>query len=441
MQLKFFKKVIYFSAIITLSYSNSVQAQLSGVFERIFNTILVDELTLSPGLHAQHFIPAAEIANLNLTPALNSLIASNVSSFPLSSTVAGVTFDFSTGMPVKITESLGPIFAETAQTLGKGKINVGFNYTYLNLSQFRGLDTEEMRFTFTHQDVTPPFGNNLGDSPNESDTIDLFLNLDANANIFAIFATLGVTNNLDIGVAVPLVNVSLTGNARAVINSFTFAKDSSANHNFGPDGSNPELQTNVPYDESATGLGDIAIRLKYSFVRGTGLDLAALVDIRLPTGDEDDFLGTGKANIRWSGIVSKKIGDFTPHLNIGYERRSADLDSDEFEFTAGFDQKVYPGITFAFDIFGEIDLNDDEAIRLFPGTTTIIDRVSTGQSVRKVDLSNIPERDNDNAFNASFGFRVAPSERVIFLGNILVPLNEGGLRSSVASTIGLAISL
>ena len=440
MKIRLRKKFFLCCFVGTLFFVSPVSAQLNEVFGTIFNEILKQRLQLSgsPGQHGTHFIEAADKADSELTPALNSLIANNVSSFPLSSTTAGVTFDFSTGKPVSITESLGPIFAETAQTLGKGKINVGLNFTSLNLSKFRGLDTEEIRFTFNHQDVTND--GTLGESPNESDTIDLLLDMDINSSILALFATVGVTNNLDIGLAIPLINVGLSGIARARVNSFTFPALDSANHHFGQDPFNPQFGTTSPYDESLSGLGDIAIRLKYSFLRARNLDLAALLDIRVPTGDKDDFLGTGKTTVRLSGIMSKKIGNLTPHLNIGFDRRTADLDSDEFEFTAGFDHKIAPGVTFAFDILGEFDLNDDETIVLFPGTKTITDRVPNGTSVRQVDLSNIPERDNDNSISASFGFRYAPSERVILLGNILVPLNDGGLRSTVAGTYGITVS-
>ncbi|TDI79684.1 MAG: hypothetical protein E2O79_10095 [Caldithrix sp.] len=443
MKTKHIRKFILCSTLAFLVLANTAHAQLNKVFENVFTDILGEQLqnSGSPGEHGMHFLEAADLANSSLSPALNSLIASNVSSFPLSSTSAGVTFDFSTGQPVSITESMGPIFAETGKTLGKGKFNIGVNYNFLSFTKFRGIDTEDIRFTFTHQDVTND--GTLGESRNESDTIDLNLNMDVNANIFAIFATFGLTNNFDIGIAIPFINISLSGIAQATVNSFTYARSDTAFHNFGLDVRNPELQTISPYDESVSGLGDVAIKLKYSFVRGADMDMAVLVDVRLPTGEDADFLGTGKTNIRFAGIISKKIGDFTPHLNAGYDKRSAELDSDEFEFAVGFDQKIVSGLTFAFDVLGEIDVNSDDAIVLFPGTTTIVDQPESGQgqAVREIDLSNIPERDNDNVFNVSFGFRYAPSASVILLGNILVPLNNGGLRSTVVPTIGLTFSL
>lgn len=418
-------------------------AQLNKTFENIFNRVLRDDLRLSPGQHGTHFFQAADEANAALAPALNSLVASNVSSFPLSSTVAGVTFDFSSGQPVSITESLGPIFAEKAQTLGKGKLNIGFNFTNLNLARLRGLKTEDIRFTFAHQDLTGEGG--LGENPTENDVIDLFLNLDANANIFALYGTWGVTNNFDVSVAVPFVNLSLKGTASAVINSFTFARLGRAFHSFNADQLNPDLIDQVPYDESVSGLGDVALRLKYGILAGGDVDLAALADIRLPTGEESDFLGTGKTNARFSWIMSRKVGNFVPHVNLGYDYRGADLDSDEFEFVLGFDNKIAKGVTFAADLLAEIDIQGDEAIDLAPGSRPIHDMfvTTTGDtaiSARQVDLSNIADRNNDNTIDLALGFRIAPSENILFLANILVPLNDGGLRSTFAPTLGFAIS-
>jgi len=436
------KKLIWMIGFGVVMMARPGLAQLNQVFNRIFTEILDTRFTLSrsPGQHGEHFRDASIIANQKLVPALNSLIASNVSSFPLSSTAAGITFDVSSGMPVSIMESLGPIFAENARTLGEGKVNIGFNATYLSLDKFRGLPTRDIQFTFTHVDF--PQTGVLGDNPNESDLVDFDLDLNANASIFALLATIGVTKNLDVGLAIPFVRISLRGNTTATVESFTFARNDSASHHFGDDTRNPVLFTSTNYDESATGLGDIGLRLKYRFFRAAEVEMAALLDLRLPTGDEKDFLGTGKTNARFTWIMSKKIGDFSPHLNLGYERRAGSLDSDEFEFTAGFDQKIASGVSFAAEFLGEFDVNRGEAIKLFPGTTEIIDmpRSSQSRNVRQVDLSNVPDRNYDHTLNGSFGFRIAPSERLLLLGNILVPLNDGGLRSNVVPTLGVSVN-
>jgi hypothetical protein len=435
------KKIMRLFLLVALMATPTAHAQLNQVFQNIFNRILITDFqTSGTGVHQDHYKPRAFEANQNLTPALNSLIARNVSSFPLPATAAGVAFDFTTGQVLNIAESLGPIFAETAQTLGAGKLNLGVNYTYLSLNKLRGLSTRDIRFTFIHQDVGPP---GLGDSENESDIVDVFLDLDVNASLFAVFGTYGVSKNLDIGVAIPFVNLSLSGNALAVINSFTFANLGEANHRFNNDRLRPDLDDLVPYDASASGLGDVGLRAKYSFRRGAKLDMAALLDVRLPTGKKEDFLGTGQTNLKVNWVMSKKTGDFSPHLNLGYERRGADRDSDQLELAAGFAQKILKGVNFAFELFGEFDLNDKEVPSFFPQETETIfeqNKMTQARYERRIDLSNIDERSNDNILNASIGFRAAPSDRFLVLGNILVPLNDGGLRSSVAPTLGMTIS-
>jgi len=424
--------------------------QLNTVFSDIFNEILGPRLSLSPGFHSNHFKPAAEQANAELVPALNSLITGNISSFPLSSTSAGVLFDFSSGEPVRVTESLGPILAETGKTLGKGKFLAGANFTYLNLSRLRGLSTDQMQFTFTHQLVQKDTA--LGQNPNESDLIDVVMDLHTRVSIGAIFATIGVTNDLDLSVAIPIISVHLNGTAAATIGSYTFAEGGgTAHHFYGGDSSKPVLVTTLPYDESATGLGDVALRVKYNLARGGSVDVASLLDIRFPTGKEEDFRGSGKPTYRLWAILSSRMGDVTPHLNVGYTRKPAELQSDALEFRVGFDNKLSSKLTFALDILGQIDLNKSEAIHLAPGTATIIDKIEPGrivappgvvpQSIRVVNLSNIPDRTNDNTYAAAIGFRYAPSDPVIVFGNILIPLNDGGLRAQIAPTIGISVSL
>ncbi len=433
-------------------FIQSAPAQLNTVFSDIFNEILETRLELSPGRHANHFVPAANQANAELVPALNSLITGDISSFPLSSTSPRVGFDFSSGRPVSVTESLGPIMSETAEPLGKGRLVVQASYTYLDLSQFRGLPTDQMEFTFTHVSVTPGEPA-LGENTNESDLINIVMDLHTTVSIGAIIATYGVSNNLDLSVAIPVISVRINGTAAATIDSYTFASGGAAHHYFGGDSLNPVLTTKVPYDQSASGIGDVALRLKYNLAQGEGMNAAALLDLRLPSGKVADFLGSGKPTYRLTGILSSRLGGMTPHLNLGYTHKVADLQSDAIEFRAGFDSKLSSKLTFAFDVLGQIDVDPSKAIHLAPGSVTIIDRIdsvrdnpSSGrlpnvQAIRNVPLSNIPDLSNDDAFSLAAGFRYSPSEAIMLFADVLVPLNTRGLRASMAPTIGFSASL
>jgi hypothetical protein len=435
-------------------------AQLNTVFSDMFRTILGPASLQKAGgqaNHQNHFLHSDTVANNQLVPALNSLISGNVSSFPLSSTGAGVIYEASTGLdpvtglPLPASTSLGPIFGETAKPLGAGKIALEVSYTYLDLASFRGLPTDQMQFAFTHQEIpnraTGKPDSVLGLNPNESDVITITTDLHARAQIGALSATVGVTKDLDVGVALPIINMTLSGTAKAVISSYSFAVVGYANHYFGGDSLHPVLQTTYPYNRTATGIGDLAIRAKYSFVRGGSLDAAALIDVRLPTGKTEDFLGTGKVTTRVWGILSRRVGEVTPHINVGYTNNPADFQSDAVEFRAGFDSKFFSTLTFAFDILGHLDLNTSKAVHLAPGSTTIYDHPgkfpttdSTGVAARQVANSNIPDSNTDNIYSAAIGFRYSPAEKFVIVFNMLVPLNDKGLRAALAPTLGFSAS-
>lgn len=432
--------VVMLCAVPRVAASQGLQYEhLSETFSSIFNRILTEGFQLSPGQHANHFVPAADRTSQELVPALNSLISSNVASFPMSSTVAGITFDFSTGAPIRVVESLGPIFAETASTLGDRKLTVGFNATYLGLDNIRSIPLDQMQFAFLHEDVGDP---GLGTDASELDVVRVWLGLNASASIFAFYATYGVAPNLDVGIAVPFLNVTLEGTTRAVIDSYTLAAIGRALHFFGGEPLDPTLVQDFDYSQTATGIGDLGIRFKYRFP-GTMSNFAALVDVRLPTGDELEFLGTGSTTARLMLIGSQRMGGFTPHFNVGYDYRGAVLDSDEFEFAIGFDQQITPGVTFALDLLGEIDLVKDDAIHLLPGSETItFTNENTGAvSVRNIALSNVPYRNHDSMLRTAIGARFAPTERLQFLANVLIPLTNSGLYSNVTPTIGFSVLL
>ena len=71
------------------------------------------------------------------------------------------------------------------------------------------------------------------------------------------------------------------------------------------------------------GNGDINIAGTYTFLDDrdylVGLDLTAKV--KIPTADEDKFLGTGKADYGLSAEFFKPIGNWSPYWNVGFKWR------------------------------------------------------------------------------------------------------------------------
>ena len=416
--------------------AQSLRAQLESIFTTIVDSTVLQ--TVGSG-HNRHFNPATVTSSGNTINAFSNFISSNISSFPLSSTSAGLTFDFSSGQPVSTATSLGPIFSERAQTLGKGRFNFGLNFSSLNFARVRGTNLEDLRFSFLHQDVGVA---GLGDSPNELDYMDLFMDMELSANIFAFIGTIGITDNFDIGVAVPFINLSMRVNATGRMNSFTALVDDEGdgpNHRWEETGL--VISDRLPsFDESTAGFGDMAFRLKYNFVKDQTLNVAALGEYRAATGDSADFLGSGSDVFRTALIFSGAIGDFSPHLNVAYELRTSDLDRNELEIFAGFDQKVTETFTIAVDLMAELEIGDQIEELVFDDPVTISRQQNGVDYSQTVEFTNIPNFDSDHQINTSIGIKFNPKEGLMMIGNTIFAVNEGGLRADVIPTFGLEFS-
>ncbi len=415
--------------------AQSLRDQIAGMF----HNALEIQLAGSPAQHGEHFSPSNVATSQTTIDALGNFIASSTSNFAFSSSTAGVTYDLSSGVPVRSTSSLGPIFSERAETLGRNRINIGWNFSYLNQSHLRGVPLQDLKFTFTHEDVGKP---GLGDSPNELDTIDLSMNMKFSSTVLVFFTSYGVADHVDVGLAIPIIDNQLEADPYSVINSFTYLSNDSANHYYGGTQTDPILTYQGAHIKNdAVGIGDILLRGKYQFASQGTVHAAGLLDIHLPTGDEADFLGSGSTSVRALLIASGTMGDFGPHVNAGYTYRSSDLQRDQIDFAAGFDQKITDAITFASDVLGRFQVGSEVAALRFPQTAVITRPIADGVYTRTVQLTNIPDWSRDDLVDLSAGFRFAPNASVMVVGNVIVPLNNGGLRSGVIPTLGIEFTL
>src|SRR6202007_2085795 len=76
--------------------------------------------------------------------------------------------------------------------------------------------------------------------------------------------------------------------------------------------------TQATASASAIGLADIVLRTKYTFFANHGSGVAGAVDLRLPTGREENLLGAGTASLKFTGIGSVESGRYGLHANGGY---------------------------------------------------------------------------------------------------------------------------
>lgn len=390
----------------------------------------------NPGIqvHGDHFIPAAVEGNATVISFLTNSISSNVANVPVSASSGGETFKFAGATPVRTSISAGPIYAERAQTLGSGRLFVSFARTGLHYETLRGVPLDAVPLVFTHANVDFPSCDAIFDGdcsrygvPTfENEVIDFTLGLDVNVDVTAFALTYGVNDRIDLGVVLPLVRTSLRGTSTATI--VPFGATGPPPHFFSGTEDDPVLTASRFVEGSSSGLGDVSARLKVNLREASPVSLAFLAEGRFPTGSEEDLRGSGAVALRGLGIVSARLGDFSPHANVGYQYRGRELEPDVFLLTAGFDQLLASWATLAADLISEFPVGTSEIP--VPGDVVLEEPFR-----RTIRTSSIPDR-RDDIINASLGLKLTIPRAVTVVTNGAFPLNRGGMRPDVLWTLG-----
>lgn len=375
--------------------------------------------------HGDHFLPTLNLSNGAILGFLGDAIGANASSIPLAASGSGATFRFVGGVPVRTSQSLGPVYGERAQTLGKGRFVVGANLTGISFATLRGVPLSGLILNFSHQDV-PPAG--LGQPLRENDVLEVDLDLNVNLLVTTAFATYGLSDRVDVSIAVPMVHTSLQGRSLGQFHPFGIP----TSHFFSGDSLHPVLSANAATFGSSTGLGDIAVRIKANAYTSERFWLALMGDARLPTGSADELTGAGSLGFRALAIASARFGDFSPHLNAGFVHRGGHSQNDAVLATGGFDRPLAPWATLAVDVISEWEVGSGGLV--LPQTVEYQYPVP-----RSIEPTNIPDM-RDHRINGSFGMRFRTPGGPILTTNALLPIRRGGLQSNLTWTVGLDFS-
>jgi hypothetical protein len=396
--------------------------------------------TTAPGVEDDGFLPSATSANGAVLDFLTRWVGVSPGYFPVGSTSGGLTFHFEGGLPVAAAVSAGPIYGERGHTLGRGRAVVGANYTSTRFNTSRGKPIDDLRLDFTHsnidsdqcdaeegRDCAP-----LGVPASENDLLEVLLTLDLDVDVASLFVTYGLLDRIDLGFIVPVVHTSLAAHSLAQIIPFG-GLPTGATHFLAGTTEDPVLSTTQVVAGSATGIGDIAGRMKVNLLERNRVAVALLADARAPTGDEKDFLGTGEWAFRGLGILSLQFGDFSPHANAGYVWRGKNaangVANDALLATLGFDQVFAPWATFSADVISELQLG--RSVFEVPAPITFTEPFV--RSVRPMEISDA----RDNLVTVSLGFRLATLSNFMGVANTLIPVTGSSPRPDFAWTVGV----
>lgn len=447
------RRAVLALALLLLPHTASAHPLVS----ELLLQLLFNEIILAPAFgHEAHFrpilgtgglAPGFDINQIEIPLAINSQIASQLATLPLGSSSGGFsyTFDPSLGTFTRQSASFGSAFAERALTAGRGRWNIGMSFQRSTYDTLEDKDLDGgVSVYLVHQDCCLPL-NAPGSVPEpyfEGDIIENKLSLKLTSSTFTSFLNYGVTDRLDVGVVVPLVTIDMDASVQARVIQLGTSGIPSIIHAFAG-GATTQTFSDAA---RAQGLGDVVVRTKYRFFDAANGGMAAAVDLRLPTGDSEQLLGSGGVQTRLYFIGSMAAGRFAPHVNIGYTISSADEPAplsvtptvaDEFNFATGFDLAVTPRVTIATDVLGRslLDLG-----RLVPAPrqftyTTLAGAFGTATfeefTRRPGTLSQVA---------MAIGARFNPRGNLLISANILVPVTSAGLRDRATPVIGVDYS-
>jgi hypothetical protein len=383
--------------------------------------------------HEAHFVPGVD---QTLIPALfNQQIVSQIASFPIGSPSGGFSFKFdaASGTFERVTNSFGPAFAERALTNGRGKFTFGANYQYSKYNSFEGqsLDSGDIKFYLEHEDVPDRIFF-------EGDLVQTALRLDLTSATTTLFANYGITDALDVAVAVPIVRVKMDAHIDATV--LRLATGDLNIHAF-PGGSTTETFSDAG---EANGIGDMLLRAKYRFASQPGGGVAVGLDVRLPSGDSEELLGTGATSATITLIGSSSRGRWAPHFNIGF---FATGDSDvaplynEFNYKVGTEFVAAQRVTLSADFVGR-SLMDATRLTLTDVTHSYFSPTGVPGSSTFEEYAPKPPSGGGlfdstlNLMSMAIGGKFNVAGQFLINANVLVALNNAGLTARFTPVIG-----
>ena len=219
---------------------------------------------------------------------ISGLTALDIATAPLGSPTGGILFSFIDEVsPLRESVTFTPLLLERASTTGRLSATFGFNIASSSYDTISGFALDSL-----------PIASFQGPSPLVSSST---LDLGVDVLTMTGFATVGLTDNIDVGVAVPFVGVTLRGSQtvqEAAVGTAVFR-----------------------IDDNSFGLGDIGVTGKYRLWRGPNArsGLAAHVTLRAPTGNADQLRGIDPWRTMVSGTASVGVGRLSVHGTAGYE--------------------------------------------------------------------------------------------------------------------------
>ncbi len=330
------------------------------------------------------------------TDTISRALLANLATLPVPTSSSAFSYRLNPelGTVERTTDTFGPLFVERAQTAGRGQSSFGVTFQQFHFTSLDGRDLRDGSFVTT--------ANQFTDEAAPFDVDRLTLGIDA--SVATVYGDVGVTDRLELGFAVPFERLSIEGSRIDTYRGQQF--------------------TQATASAQAVGLADIVARAKY-MLHGGDNGLATAVDVRLPTGREEDLLGAGSASVKRSLIGSAPRGVLAAHANTGFSVGGL---ATEFTYNAAVEVAATPRTTVLGELLGRtIDT---------PGH--ILPVSAPNPAIAGVDAIRLsPDTSMLNLVTFVPGVKWNVSSTWVLAANVSLPLTSGGLVAPVTPFVGL----
>ncbi|HET9406177.1 MAG TPA: hypothetical protein VFO39_02970 [Candidatus Sulfotelmatobacter sp.] len=386
--------------------------------------------------------------------ALTATLGTELTTLPLTAPGSGFVFqlDRASGLEVRSTQSLGPILAERGDTIGRHKLFVAFTYQYFKFGTENGISTRSFHNVIQHET-----GDGLAE---DSDLVSTNDAIDLKIHQITAFATFGLTDRIDVSAVVPILNVRLGASSTATIQNIS--SPGFPLHAFCDNATpaNPCATQSFSSFRQSTGIGDVVFRVKVKAYGGEHTKLAVGSDVRVPTGDELNFRGSGTYGARPFAALSFTSGRFAPHANIGLQVNGNSILAGRFDtntkahlpneltYSAGTDVGVTSRFTLAADWLGERVINGFNARQsscseTFPpatgnfATCTAAGNAGASGAATFTFPQTVSYRASYSVNDIAVGAKISPVKNLLITLNGLFKLDDPGLRAKAVPLVGI----
>jgi hypothetical protein len=325
----------------------------------------------------------------------------NLTSAPIGTSSGGFLYRLNPelGTVERASENFGTFFVERALMGGAGTASFGMTGMTAGYDQLNGFDLRDGTFVTV--------ANRFRDEAEPFDTESLTMKLRTSTMTF--FANVGVTDEFELGVVVPVARISLDGERLNVYRGSPFVQAAATG--------------------TASGLADIAVRGKYGFYSSRHASVAAAGELRFPTGNEENLLGAGSTSWRVLGVASFESGRVGLHANGGIVRGGV---SDETLLAGAVSAALHPRATFTAEVMRR-HVSELRDFSLSGAPHPTVSGVDTFRLTAGPDAVTL--------VTAVTGLKWNVTDTLVLGGHLLWSLSDLGLSAPVTPTIALEYSL